>query len=103
MYNINDMINRLLHHFNRNLVLNQQQNIWAAYQVSMRVLEVTICTLLAVIATTPLRSEFDGDPTHSQRHSIPHPGHPLHQHLQHQHLNGTLHQPASTEPGILDP
>ena len=25
------------------------------YQVSMRILEVTLCTLLAVIATTPLR------------------------------------------------
>ena len=25
----------------------------------MRILEVTLCTLLAVIATTPLRSEFD--------------------------------------------
>lgn len=29
------------------------------FQVSMRILEVTLCTLLAVIATTPLRSEFD--------------------------------------------
>jgi hypothetical protein len=25
----------------------------------MRILEVTLCTLLAVIATTPLRSEFE--------------------------------------------
>jgi len=25
----------------------------------MRILEVTLCTLLAVIATTPLRSNFD--------------------------------------------
>lgn len=29
------------------------------FKVSMRILEVTLCTLLAVIATTPLRSEFD--------------------------------------------
>ena len=42
----------------------------------MRVLEVTICTLLAVIATTPLRSDFDGemDQGMPQRHSFPHPG-----------------------------
>ena len=82
--------------------INQQQNIWAAYQVSMRVLEVTICTLLAVIATTPLRSDFDGtmDPAHPQRHSIPHPGHPLHQHLQNQHLNGSL-PPGSVSPTAL--
>ena len=82
--------------------LNQQQNIWAAYQVSMRVLEVTICTLLAVIATTPLRSDFEGDmdPGMPQRHSMPHPGHPLHQHLQHQHLNGSL-PPGSVSPTAL--
>ena len=71
-------------------------------QVSMRVLEVTICTLLAVIATTPLRSDFEGemDPGMAQRHSMPHPGHPLHQHLQHQHLNGSL-PPGSVSPTAL--
>lgn len=36
---------------------SQNQWAWYGYQVSMRVLEVTICTLLAVIATTPLRSD----------------------------------------------
>ena len=30
---------------------------WFAYQVSMRILEVIMCTLLAVIATTPLRAD----------------------------------------------
>ena len=42
----------------------------------MRVLEVTICTLLAVIATTPLRSDFEGemDQGMPQRHSFPHSG-----------------------------
>ena len=30
---------------------------WYGYQVAMRILEVTMCTLLAVIATTPLRSD----------------------------------------------
>ena len=30
---------------------------WYAYQVSMRILEVVMCTLLAVIATTPLRAD----------------------------------------------
>ena len=36
---------------------NSNELAWFGYQVSMRILEVTICTLLAVIATTPLRSE----------------------------------------------
>lgn len=41
--------------------MSASQNEWAwyGYQVSMRVLEVTLCTLLAVIATTPLRSDVD--------------------------------------------
>ncbi len=30
---------------------------WYCYQVSMRILEVAVCTLLAVIATTPLRTD----------------------------------------------
>ena len=36
--------------------MSSNQNMWAwhGYQVSMRVLELTLCTLLAVIATTPL-------------------------------------------------
>jgi hypothetical protein len=38
---------------------NQNQWAWYGYQVSMRILEVTLCTLLAIIATTPLRSEAD--------------------------------------------
>merc|ERR1719376_35082 len=39
--------------------MSPAQNEWAwyGYQVSMRVLEVAICTLLAIIATTPLRSD----------------------------------------------
>ncbi|TRY80477.1 hypothetical protein TCAL_02976 [Tigriopus californicus] len=39
--------------------MSPRQNEWAwfGYQVAMRILEVTICTLLAVITTTPLRSE----------------------------------------------
>ena len=42
--------------------MSKAQNEWAwyGYQVSMRILEVTLCTLLAVIATTPLRSEAPG-------------------------------------------
>ena len=36
---------------------NQNEWAWYGYQVSMRILEVTLCTLLAIIATTPLRSE----------------------------------------------
>ena len=36
---------------------NQNEWAWYGYQVSMRILEVTLCTLLAVIATTPLRSD----------------------------------------------
>ena len=35
---------------------HQNEWAWCGYQVSMRVLEVAICTLLAIIATTPLRS-----------------------------------------------
>lgn len=35
----------------------QNQWAWYGYQVSMRILEVTLCTLLAIIATTPLRSD----------------------------------------------
>ncbi len=42
-------------------------NIYTYYyfQVSMRVLELTLCTLLAVIATTPLRSEPPTNPAYS--------------------------------------
>ena len=41
----------------------QNQWAWYGYQVSMRLLEVTLCTLLAIIATTPLRSgENDASP-----------------------------------------
>lgn len=36
--------------------LEENELPWKGYQVSMRILEVTMCTLLAVIATTPLRS-----------------------------------------------
>ena len=39
---------------------NQNQWAWYGYQVSMRILEVTLCTLLAIVATTPLRSDVQG-------------------------------------------
>ena len=44
--------------------MSSSQNLWAwhGYQVSMRVLELTLCTLLAVIATTPLRSDHNNSP-----------------------------------------
>ena len=44
--------------------MSSNQNMWAwhGYQVSMRVLELTLCTLLAVIATTPLRSDHNNSP-----------------------------------------
>ena len=44
--------------------MSSNQNLWAwhGYQVSMRVLELTLCTLLAVIATTPLRSDHNNSP-----------------------------------------
>ena len=39
---------------------HQNEIIWYGYQVSMRILEVTLCTLLAIIATTPLRYDNMG-------------------------------------------
>ena len=33
----------------------QNQRAWEGYQISMRILEATLYTLLAIIATTPLR------------------------------------------------
>ena len=43
-------------------VQNSRQNkrAWEGYQISMRILEATLCTLLAIIATTPLRYDQMG-------------------------------------------
>ena len=74
--------------------MSQQQNEWAwyGYQVSMRVLEVSICTLLAVIATTPLRSEFAEFVAYN--HQVASRSHPSQFHLHPQHhltaQNGTM-------------
>ena len=38
----------------------QNQRAWEGYQISMRILEATLCTLLAIIATTPLRYDQMG-------------------------------------------
>ena len=39
---------------------------WYGYQVALRVLEVMICYLLAVVATTPLRQDGQGSPRSSR-------------------------------------
>ena len=52
-------------------VQNSRQNkrAWEGYQISMRILEATLCTLLAIIATTPLRYDQMGKKNFLSRNS----------------------------------
>merc|ERR1719266_2529019 len=51
----NEATGKMLALIKQDMSPNQNEWAWYGYQVSMRILEVTLCTLLAIIATTPLR------------------------------------------------